>query len=492
MLVCTEHSHTKPARSDHCDSSCAALDRANQHPKPDAGGSVSFPVQPAQVAGKDAGTASLGILAKSVDQKDRETREKADKRRAFRSARYVLQRHAASLLPRERVSKCRYVIQTKERGADVMKSDTGNAFYSGLQTCGSPWLCPVCSSKISEVRRTELNDALAWARGLGVVPVMLTLTHRHGAGDVLSANLAAMKKAKQRLRQRREWRAVKPMIAGTVTATEVTHGVAAGWHVHFHEVVFVEADSEADAVALFADMGNVWVRCLQGCGLDGIEERAWQVQGAASVGEYMAKWGAAEELALGERKKGNRGGLTPWQLLTASKDGDKAASARWVEYAKAFKGSRQLVWSPGLKAAVGLTDTDDTEAAAEEPPAPEKVANITYETWTHDRPRRSAARHRRARILDAAEIGGAAAVAVVIVDDGTDGTPDDCADVFEHEPEEPALGAGDEVEKVKHNGNPIFGGLPPENTDEHPAQTLAPSPCCAGNEGGQRSREVMR
>ena len=57
-----------------------------------------------------------------------------------------------------------------------------------------------------------------------------------------------------RLRQRREWRAIKPMLVGTVSATEVTHG-AAGWHVHFHEIAFVQAETEAEAVALFFGYG---------------------------------------------------------------------------------------------------------------------------------------------------------------------------------------------------------------------------------------------
>ena len=379
---------------------------------------VSEPVP--RGTGKGPGTGPLGILAKSVDQIEAENREKASKRRAFRAERYVLQRHAARLVPAERVSKCRWTLQSKARGVDVM-SHEGRAFYAGLQTCGSPWLCPVCSAKISEVRRSELNDALAWARAVGVVPVMLTLTHRHGVGDVLAVNLDGMKAAKRRLRQRREWRAIKPMLAGTVSATEVTHG-AAGWHVHFHEIAFVQAETEAEAVALFSDMGRVWVASLRGCGLDGVLPHAWQVQGAAAAGEYLGKWGAAEELALADRKQGKRAGLTPWQLLAASRDGDALASAKWTEFAKAFKGSRQLVWSPGLKAAVGVAEVDDAAAAVDGTEEPERVANINRESWLGDAVRLGA-RHRRARILDAAETDGAAGVAAVVVDAGDEDGP---------------------------------------------------------------------
>lgn len=450
-----------------------------------------------------AGDRPLGIYAKSVDQNDAETREKASKRRAFRLERYVLQRHAARLVPAERVSKCRWTLQSNARGVDVMRAD-GNAFYQGLQTCGSPWLCPVCSSKISEVRRSELNTALAWARAANLIPVMLTLTHRHGAGDVLTANLDGMKAAKRRLRQRREWRAIKPRLAGTVSATEVTHG-AAGWHVHFHEIAFVRADSEKDAVALFANMGAVWIAALHGCGLDGVLPHAWQVQGAAAAGEYLGKWGAAEEVALADRKQGKRAGMTPWQLLAASRDGDALASARWTEFAKAFKGSRQLVWSPGLKAAVGVAEMDDAAAAAGEALEPERVANLTRHAWVGDDVRLGA-RHRRARILDAAEIGGPDSVAATVADGGRDGAPEPSDAVIESEPQKPLVGAGDDFEKVSHSSVSVVsvkdentGGesvdiCRPIETDadgtHHPEGGDTRRPSDRSTVGGQDSRRV--
>lgn len=304
------------------------------------------------------------------------------------------------------------------------------ASFRGLQTCGSVWLCPVCSRRISERRRGELNAALAWARAEGLWPVMLTLTARHGLHDDLVDQLDAMKRAKRRLRQRREWRAVQGAIAGTVTATEVTHG-GAGWHTHFHEVVLVRAASEAAAVALFEGMGATWLACLRGVGLDGLEAHAWQVQGAGAVGSYVAKWGAAEELTLSGRKAARGKGRTPLQLLAAAHGGDGEAAALWRAYGLAFKGRRQLVWSPGLRMLVGLDDVSDEEAAAEggeeaEAPVPELVAVIGADEWC-GRPGVWGVRRRRAQILDAAERGGAAAVLELLARAG----PDDGVDLVE-------------------------------------------------------------
>lgn len=365
-------------------------------------------------AAKRGQNGPLGKIGKSVDQKSDAEAQKASKHRAFRIERFKLQRHAATLVPREGVARCKWAIQRGRDEVDVMKTPHGRAFYEGLQSCGSPWLCPVCSAKISETRRGELNTALSVTRHAGFFPVMITLTHRHDVADDLLGQLKAMKKAKQRLRQRREWRSIKGQIVGTITATEVTHGAAAGWHTHFHEIAFIAAESEAEALALFAGLDRVWVACLRGLGLDGIEERAFQVQGAAAAGEYVGKWGAAEELALQNKKKGRRAGRTPWQLLADSRE-DWAAAGLWKEFAAAFKGTRQLVWSPGLREAVGLNEVSD--AAAAEDDGPVRVRSVRAAVWHGEHGAEAlGVKHRRGRLLAAAETRGAEGMAEVIAD----------------------------------------------------------------------------
>lgn len=373
------------------------------------------PNRPSQ---EGAGTL-LGNTAKSVDQPaaDRAARER-------RATAFRLQRQAAAILPKERVGLCRYAVISRVAGVDVHLTEyeggAVRAHFGGLQTCGSVWLCPCCGRRISEHRRGELNTALAWAREQGLQPVMVTLTARHGIRDRLSVQLDAMKRAKQRLRQRREWRAINGRIAGTVTATEVTHG-GNGWHTHFHEILFIRADDEAEALALIGRLGRVWRACLLGVGLSG-GRAAWQAQGATAAGQYVAKWGAGEELTLSSSKRGRGKGRTPLQLLADADAGDEGAADLWRTYALVFKGRRQLVWSPGLKAAVGVDDVSDQDAAkdeAQEDAEVEPLLRVEHADWTGRRGWRGA-RHRRARVLDAAETGGAAAAAVVVKDGGVD------------------------------------------------------------------------
>lgn len=346
---------------------------------------------------------SLGSTAKTVGQID------------GRRARFRRQRHAAKLLgDAGRVGLCRWSVVSKSAGVSLVTSHYGDdptrhAHFEGLQTCGSVWLCPCCSARISETRRGELNSLLSWARREGHVVQMITLTARHGREDDLGELLDGMKKAKKAWAQHRTYRALKPLLVGSVTATEVTGGGAHGWHPHYHVMVITRSPVDLEALR------EPWLASLRGAGLEG-GGAAFDVQDANEAGAYVAKWGAAEELALSGEKKG-RAGRTPAQLLAAScDDGDDRAGQLWREYAKAFTGRRQLVWSRGLKAMAGIDQVEDEEAARDEAQA-EQVedgrAKIAHADW-----RRVASRSadRRAELLEIAEDEGAAAAAAAAAD----------------------------------------------------------------------------
>ena len=88
-----------------------------------------------------------------------------------------------------------------------------------------------------------------------------------------------------------------------------------------------------------------WLASLRAEGLDG-SGAAFQVQGATAAGNYVGKWGAAEELALSGKKSG-RAGRSPFQLLADYADqNDARAGALFAEFAGVFKGRRQLGGRP--------------------------------------------------------------------------------------------------------------------------------------------------
>jgi hypothetical protein len=314
-----------------------------------------------------------------------------------------LQRKASELVPEQRVSKCLWAAASRPGGfVDVLRRD-GRARFGNLQTCGSVWACPICSSRISEIRRQELNHALAWARSqvVPVVPVMLTLTMRHTRADRLDDVLAVIKEAKRRFRQSKAWRRFKSSLVGSITATELTHG-RNGWHPHFHELLFVSAASENDAVELVEELRSEWRRSLEKFGFTA-GRAGFDVRGAAAAGNYVSKFGAAEELALSGAKKGREGQRTPAQLLAAAADGDDHAAALWAVYARAFRGKRQLVWSDGFKQLINLEEMSDEAAAAqEELPDDELIHFFKKEYWAL----LMRLRVSRAGMLEAAERGG--------------------------------------------------------------------------------------
>lgn len=354
---------------------------------------------------KPSPQASLGIYGNTVDQ----TVARAKRRREARRVRMRDRRTAAALLPDEKsLGACGWALQRSAEGVGVVlrDGDEPRAHLVGLQHCGSVWLCPCCSHTISETRRDELNRLLVWGRGQGFKPMMITLTASHALHDPLAGQLGAMKEALRTLRQRREWRRLAGVLRGSVTATEVTHG-SNGWHSHFHILVLLEADSEEAARTLLDPLGDVWRTCLASpkSGLSG-GKAAFHVAGAAAAGRYIAKWGAGEELTLTGSKKGRGGGRSPRQLLEDAGLGDVRAAALWREYARAFKGRKQLTWSKGLKAAAGVDQVTDEEAAAEA----EEVEEEEAVTLLVMPPRlwREAGRKVAARLLDMAEITGSA------------------------------------------------------------------------------------
>lgn len=88
-------------------------------------------------------------------------------------------------------------------------------------------------------------------------------------------------------------------------------------------------------------------------------------------------------------KKTKLKGATPWGLLRAVLDGDDPeyrpdrAGKLFQVYAKAFHGRRQLYWSNGLRALLGLSKelTDEELAAKAEDERASVLATLSPEQW---------------------------------------------------------------------------------------------------------------
>lgn len=286
--------------------------------------------------------------------------------------------------------------------------------YKGLFTCGSVHACPICASKIQERRRQEVAQAIAYAASIDRAPFMASFTFPHRVDQPLALLLNLQQAAIKKLRESRGYVALmlRAKAAGRIRTLEVTHGKN-GWHPHTHELLFL--DEKTPAAWLREELSLLWLKACAKVGLflpardseadfsrHAVDVRA----GDEGVAGYMAKmddqskWGLSHELTKSSSKQGRRAGVHPFKLAR-----ETATGHLFVEYVHAMKGQRQLVWSRGLKAAVGVEEKTDEQVAQEESAKVDDRIPISPPAW-----RFVLGNDARWEVQHAAKIGGASAV----------------------------------------------------------------------------------
>jgi hypothetical protein len=306
-----------------------------------------------------------------------------------RVRRFMLQSGARDLLPEERVAVCLRHLIPGVPGVDVLHSPRQKAaHYGGLMVCGSVWMCPVCSAKISEKRRVDLSQGIAaWGGQI----IMATFTLQHTVSDALVPLLGALQQAMRKLRGGARWMAFKKQhgLAGSVSALENTDGEKTGFHPHQHVLFFVSGAVDVDVFT--QQLRDRWLASVGKVGRYASPQWGLHVTAAsADIAAYVAKWGkepkwtAAHELAKAGSKHGRGERLSMLDLLELFVVlGDRRAGARWREYALAFKGRNQLVYSPGLRALLGLIEKEktDEELATESVEDAVLLARLDLAAW---------------------------------------------------------------------------------------------------------------
>lgn len=318
-----------------------------------------------------AGAPPLGTITGFVRRsKKLSALEKRVIRFQGRCERYQLLAFCRQILPKERVRHCFITPSPFSRPHLKYSPARKTAHLAGLMVCGSPWSCPLCAARISERRRAEVADAVAWAERQGLRVVLATFTLSHGVTDSLEASLAALNGAYRRMQRRRDFAALRAShgLRHTIKAVEVTWSPDNGFHPHLHVLYFVSPVS--DSTALHAALTDAWLPSLRAQGFSATKRRGVDVRATWNdVQDYVTKlgrtWGAADELTKANTKRGRKESLTPWDLLrSAASSGNEVHANRFREFALTMKGTRQLRWSPGFKAAVGIEDRDDEDIAA--------------------------------------------------------------------------------------------------------------------------------
>lgn len=292
-------------------------------------------------------------------------REKRAKGEALSSLRARLRR--VTLHRRERA--CGVVVAHRGGPALVATGHAGawECKWTGVQTCGHIWTCPVCSLRIRNDRCARVLRALKNAGGRWQ---LVTLTLSHHAGDSLARLERGLASAWRRTRQGGEIQALwSENVSASVRATEITWSHENGWHPHLHVILRTPEWSEDDRAALFdrfracvvrelgerhapnIEHGIVWSDPLELC--KGLELDESQHR----LSRYLFKLGL-EIAGFGKTGKRTR---TSWQLAELAASGDDRAKKLWWEFQAATRGRRMIEMDDRAARFAKMPDPDRDE-----------------------------------------------------------------------------------------------------------------------------------
>jgi hypothetical protein len=253
----------------------------------------------------------------------------------------------------------------------------GGAYPCNIETCANVWACAVCSAKIRGRRAVEVvKGAEAWVASGGTLG-MLTLTARHNEWMDLRAVLGAVLLSWRKLQTRKEYRALRRLVGGSIKAVEVTIGDN-GWHPHIHLLLFIEPGADPQQVeGLAASLFAPWRELLaSSLGVAPSKDHGlhfgWMDSSAA---QYVSKIGF--EVTHSDTKSGR----DVFALLEEAVQGEAVSFFRCIEFFDVMKGRHSLDWSPGLRNRLGLGERKTDEELAQEDEGGELVEFVDGRVW---------------------------------------------------------------------------------------------------------------
>lgn len=352
--------------------------------------------------------------------------------KSYRVEQYALQNEAREILksitrnngktvnhPVYRVCNCLRSSSNGEGVGVVKSSSSDRVRFSGLQTCGSVWHCPVCSARISEFRASEIRYMCDMWQSAGGTVIFVTNTLRHAFDDDLRMVLEVLfGQVWNRYINHWSYKKLREELGyiGRVRSVEVTHG-SNGWHPHVHEIWLIRKKlSSGDLNRIKRILYSIWNITLVNSGLRPVSlKRGVTVQPGSNAADYVAKfgkmpkWDLGKDLTKAHIKKGRASSRTPFDLLRDSLAGDKNASRLFLEYAVAFSGKRQLYFSTGLKDFFCLREKSDLEISKSQDDVIQVLTTLTNSDW-----KTVLIYGDRATLLNVAESGGQDAIAIYI------------------------------------------------------------------------------
>lgn len=309
-----------------------------------------------------------------------------------------------------RVENCfRLKAERSSQVALQKKEGATRAHYTGLQTCGSVWACPVCASIISERRKIHLQNAInVWReKDTCNAVVMITFTTPHyifqSLNDVLSIQDKAIRIMKQQPQRgsHKVWRTIMDELCsiGSFTGREITFGQN-GWHPHRHECHLSVLASVEELKRYREDIVTAFAIAFEKAGgvitdMDSFRRHSVQVDqitdddGFDRISSYITKvegdsWTMAQEATKGIVKTAKNGNITPFGMLEAIRKGDDKTNlyqAKFHEYSMTMHGKKQFFPTNGLNAFLGLHWLSDSELMKENDPITDHYSFIPDHEW---------------------------------------------------------------------------------------------------------------
>ena len=328
------------------------------HPRPAEGSQAARVDEPPAIQFVTDGRGNVYPLGNTTDNSAIRTQQ------GFQAIkeRFKLLDSARKILDGERTQHCFYNRVDKNDGVGVTFNKFRNkANYTNVMRCANAWGCPVCAAIISEHRKCEVKEAMDWWKKQGGSVLLLTLTVPHYSDTDIKQLKKDLKKAYGKFFK--GVRASKDMferwqIKHYISCFEITHGIN-GFHPHYHVLLFVPYSLGKQSLpGIKQDMYKVWKDCCLKAGLDEPSEKhGLDLQAGNEAGAYVAKWGLEHEMTKGHIKKGKENNRTPFDILRSYTDSENQADSNLFKlYYFAFKGTRQLNWSKGLKKLVSKAE----------------------------------------------------------------------------------------------------------------------------------------
>lgn len=288
--------------------------------------------------------------------------------------RKTIQRVLCAAIPKEdwpRVVRCGWSM-----GALVtLLGQEGRTAWTGIEHCNSVWCCPLCSARIREGRRSEIQEGFENSKALGWKAWFVTFTVPHSIETPLATSLKALRSAYAKMRRYSSLKEFWGSVEGVIKSTEVQVG-SNGFHPHLHCVFFTSNDSLDES-----KLKAAWAKAVVKEGLAKPSETVGVVvkeATTAGISNYLSKVQENKvslEMARADLKSGRVNGKTEWHcspfdLLDTSVSLPISLGQRqklWVEFFKATKGVSAIRWSKGLKKKLSIGEVSDDDLGCLDP-----------------------------------------------------------------------------------------------------------------------------